>query len=122
MSTITMQRWLTRAFIASDPTVISLIPTEETVLPNGGKSRVDGIPRIPQKFVVIPMTFDQRPTVTAGGVERVISYTLLGLWDAEMELWDHWVGDDGSTYTIVAFADGHGYEKKGLVERHLPVS
>jgi hypothetical protein len=69
---------------------------------------------------MIPMTFDQRPTVTTGGVERTLDYTLLGEWDATVEVWDIWYHPDqpNDYYMVVAFADGHGYETKALCERH----
>lgn len=115
------QRRQTKAYIENDPTIIELIPTVTTVLANGGKSRDDGITRRPQQFKMIVAAYDQRPVITVDGVERIISYTLLGEWDCEMEVWDHWV-TDGCTYTVVALGEGYGYSKKGLVERHLPVS
>lgn len=117
---IDIQRKQTEAFIATDPTEISLIPVTETTTPSGGKTRKDGAPRDPQVFKVIPMTFDQRPTVTSAGVERLIDYTLLGRYDSVMEVNDKWQGDDGDWYEIVAVAPGHGYEKKGLCSRHVP--
>lgn len=114
------QRRVTRGYIDADPTTVTLIPSTVTVLANGGKSQVDGIPRTPQRFKLIQVAFDARPTLTVDGVERIISYILLGTHDSTMEVWDHWSGDDGSVYTIVALGEGFGYEKKGLVERHLP--
>lgn len=119
MSTLATQRRVTAAFIADDPTSIELIPTEVTLLADGTKKHTDGTPRGPQNFKLIPMSFDQRPTVTTDGVDRIISYTLLGTYDSTMELWDHWT-DGEDTFVIVAFAPGYGYEKKGLVERRLP--
>lgn len=117
--TLDQQRRLTKWFIDEDPTTIALIPTEVVLQPSGGKRQVDGPARVPQVFKLIAMTFDQRPTVTIDGVERIISYTLLGEWDSTMELWDHW--DDGTDeYVIIAFAPGYDYERKGLVERRLP--
>lgn len=119
MSTLEAQRRITKAFIDEDPTTITLIPTEIQVQPSGDKRRFDGAPRAPQTFKVIPMTFDQRPTVTVDGVDRIISHTLLGEYNCTMELWDHW--DDGEeTYVIVAFAPSYGYERKALVEKRLP--
>jgi hypothetical protein len=120
MSMLDAQRAATAGFIAMDPTPIVLVPTTETVTPGGGRARVDGDPRAEQTFKVIPMTFDQRPTVTtAGGVERIIDYTLLGPWDAEAAVWDRWDRGDGSYLLVVAITDGHGYETKLLCERHL---
>lgn len=119
MSTLDIQRRMTREFIAQDPTTIELIPSLVTLQSSGGKKRFDGPPRQPQDFKLIPMTFDQRPTVTIDGVDRIISYTLVGAHNCIMELWDHWT-DDEDTYVIIAFAPGYGYERKGLVERRLP--
>lgn len=120
MAQLDTQRRLTREFIAYDPTAIILIPTVVTAQSNGGSTRVDGPPRVSQQFKLIPMSHDRKPVVTVDGVDRMIDYTLLGEWDSSMELWDHWEGSDGSTFTIVAFADGMDYQKKGLVERRLP--
>lgn len=120
MTELETQRRLTRDYIASDPTTVTLIPSIVTVLTNGGKDFSDGPPRLPQKFKLIPMTFNQRPTLTVDGVDRIIDYTLLGEWDSSMELWDHWEDSEGGTNTIIAFTDGHGYERKALVERRLP--
>lgn len=115
------QRRQTKAFIDMDPTTIVLTPQTSTITPGGGRAMGAGNPRAEQVFKVIPMTFDQRPTVTADGVERIIDYTLLGEWDAEGEVWDTFVLDDtsGEYYLVVAITDGHGYEKKFLCERHL---
>jgi hypothetical protein len=110
---------LTSAFIAADPTEVVLVPTVETITASGTKLRTVGTPRDPQTFKLIPMTFDQRPTVTADGVERIIDYTLMGMPDAVAELWDTWSTDTGDYYLVVAITDGHGYEKKLLLERHL---
>lgn len=120
MSELEQQRRITLGFINRDPTVIVLTPYTETVTAGGGRELVAGTPRAEQTFKVIPMTFDQRPTVTAGGVERIIDYTLLGAWDAEGAVWDRFTLDDPNEYyLVVAIADGHRYEKKFLCERHL---
>ena len=119
MTTLAVQQALTAAMIADDPTDIVLTPYERTVTAGGGTTYVAGQPRESQTFKLIPMTFDQRPTVTAGGVERIIDYTLLGTADAIGEVWDQFVLDDPSEYfLIVAIAPGHGYETKFLCERH----
>lgn len=120
MTMLDIQRRLTREFIAQDPLTLELIPQALEVQLSGSKKLVAQAPREPQDFKLIPMTFDQRPTVTADGVERIISYTLLGTHDCAMGVWDTW-SDDTGIYLIVAFAPGHGYEKKGLVEHRLPV-
>lgn len=112
-------RLTTALFIDMDPTEVVLIPRVETPTATGGKSYTDGTPRTSQTFKLIPLTYDQRPTVTLAGVERIIDYHLLGLYDAEMAVGDFWMVDD-TKYEIIAMSDGHGYETKGLVFRHLP--
>lgn len=113
-------RAVTEAFIEMDPVDLVLIPTDETLTESGGQSTVEGTPRPVQRFKLIPMTFDQRPTVTVAGVERLIDYHLLGKWDATVKVGDHWTDPDGTMYEVVALADGHGYETKALVQRHVP--
>lgn len=121
MSELEAQRRQTKAFIDADPTVIALVPQSETITPGGGRKLEQDQPRADQTFKLIPMTFDQRPTVTAGGVERIIDYTLLAEWDAEGAVWDLFTLPDSPDeyYLVVAIADGHKYEKKFLCERHL---
>jgi len=119
--TLAINQAMTAAFIAESPVSIELTPQVVQIQSNGSRKLVPGAPRLLQEFKLIPMTFDQRPTVLADGVERIISYTLLGTHDCEMEVWDTWIDADGTTYLIVAMAEGFGYEKKGLVERRLPV-
>ena len=120
MSVMDVQRSLTEAFIRDDPTSIILTPQVVAVTPGGGRSMVPGTPRAAQTFKVIPMTFDQRPTVTKGGVERIIDYTLLGTWDSVGDVWDKFTLSDPNEYfLIVAIAPGHGYERKYLCERHI---
>lgn len=120
MGEVERQRQMTRAFINADPTVITLTPYVETITAGGGRRLEPGTPRPDQTFKLIPMTFDQRPTVTAGGVERIIDYTLLGEWDAEGAVWDRFTLEDPNEYyLVVAITDGHGYERKFLCERHL---
>ena len=115
------QQRITEGFIAIDETSVVLIPQTETITPNGGRRLTEDTPRDAQPFKVIPMTFDQRPTVTAGGKERLIDYTLLGTVDSVVEINDIWFLDDQpeSYYLVVAITDGHGYERKVLCERHL---
>lgn len=110
----------TKVFIDMDPTDLALIPTIDQLQPNGTTKRVDGPPRPTQRLKLIPMTFDQRPTITIAGVERVIDYHLLGNWDAVIRVGDHWSDPDGTKYEVIAMSDGHDYEVKVLVERHLP--
>lgn len=114
------QRQLTDWFIRDDPTTISLIPVVETTTPGGHKSYVDGTPRAAQTFKLSLLSADQRPVVTVSGIERRADYHLIGAHDAVVEVGDHWTDDRGTKYEVIAFTDGHDYEMKALVYRHIP--
>lgn len=125
MTTVEQRRALLRRgtvnYISYDPTTIELIPTVKTRTDSGSTVEEDGTPREPQDFKLISIEFTPQgtnPTVTVDGVERVIGFYLLGAWDADIEVGDHWTGDDGRRYEVIALMDGHGYESKGAVEAH----
>jgi hypothetical protein len=115
---LTVLRGMTKLFIAQDPIKLDLIPTVITQTPSGGQIKEDGDPRPTQTFKLIAMSYTQRPTVTVSGKERIIDYTLLGEWDAEVAVGDHWVGEDNKLYEVLFMVPGYGYETKAWVECH----
>lgn len=116
---LTIQREQTRHFIAYDPQSIVLIPTVYSMTAQGGQSESAGSPRDAQDMRLIALNPQQRITITtSGGRERIIDFHLLGTYDAEMEVGDHWLDADGNRYEVVHIDAGHGYEKKGYVELH----
>lgn len=115
---LSLQRRLTKKFIAQDPVEIELIPQVTTQTPSGGQVKEDGVPRPVQTFKLIPMSYSQRPTVTVNGQERIVDHTLVGQWDCDMAVGDKWTDDTGKRYEIVFMVPGHGYETKGWVECH----
>jgi hypothetical protein len=118
MIPIDLQRRSTQFMIDDDPTDIELIPRDlVTKSANGGQYQQPQSPRAMQRFKLIPMTSSQKTTVTADGRERIIDYTLLGAWDATVEIGDYWV-DAGKRYEVVALSPGHNYETKALIEAH----
>lgn len=120
MSYLATQRALTRKYIEYDPTEIALIPYVETPTATGGYTRSAGAAKPSQTFKKIAQAlFTSRPIVTVAGVERVIDYVLLGEWDSDMEVGDHWV-EGPETYEILSIVAGHGYEKKAFAARKLP--
>jgi hypothetical protein len=120
MSYLETQRALTLKYIEYDPTTIALIPYVDTPSATGGFIRTEGEPRSPQTFKRIAQGGNPRPTVTIAGVERIVDYVLLGVWDCEIEIGDHWTDDKGTIYEIILIQAGHGYEKKAFVERRFP--
>jgi hypothetical protein len=117
---LTWQRKMTMAFIADDPTTAALIPTTRTTTASGGFTDTPTTPRDPQTFKLSELAYDQRPTITVAGVERIIDYHLIGPWDMAIEVGDYWFDDEGTRYDVVGFSDGWSYMTKAYVLRHIP--
>jgi hypothetical protein len=117
---VDVQRRQTAAFIADDPTTAALIPVTRTTLPNGGFTETDGTPRPPQTFKLSLLAYDQRPTITVAGVERLMDFHLIGPHDMAIEVGDHWVDEAGTRYEVAALTEGWGYMAKAVVFRHIP--
>lgn len=79
----------TLAFIAQDPTTITLIPRLD-VWVAGSKKKTDQTPRDPQTFKVI-----WAPTTgivqTIDGTSRRFDFVLVGAFDAVVAIGDHWL-------------------------------
>lgn len=116
---LTAQRRMTAALIADDPTTVTLIPQVLTTTPAGGQSYVDGTPRAPIAVKMSLLAFDQRPTTTVAGVERVIDYHMIGPWDMPVEVGDYWIDAENTRWDVVGFSEGWDYEKKAFMSRHV---
>lgn len=116
---IDLQRSLTASFIALDPTEAQLVPRIRVRTASGGFTETNGIPRDSQTFKLVMLTYDQRPTVTVAGVERMIDYHLVGPHDMQIEVGDWWE-QDGTRYEVLGFSEGWGFEIKAFVSRHVP--
>ncbi len=114
------QRRVTETFIATDPTTVALIPRSRVQTSTGGYRDVEGLPRAPQTFKMSLMSFDQRPTITIAGVERLADYHLIGRWDMQIEVGDYWLDADGTMYEVIGFTEGWDYMTKAFVSRHIP--
>lgn len=114
------QRRMTAALIKDDPTTVVLVPRVESTTPSGTSSYVDGTPRVPQDVKLSLLAYDQRPTVTLAGVERLIDYHLIAAYNAVIEVGDRWVDPEGTTLEVVGFSEGWDYEIKAFVVRHVP--
>jgi hypothetical protein len=120
MNFLELQRAATASFIADDPTTAQLIPVTRVVQPTGGFIETNGTPRAPQTFKLVLLAFDQRPTVTVAGVERVIDYHIVGPHDMTIAVGDYWVDGQGTRYDVVGLTEGFDYETKAFVSRHVP--
>lgn len=114
------QRRMTAALIADDPTTAALIPVTRGTTPTGGYADVDGAPRAAQTFKLSLLAYDQRPTVTVAGVERLADFHLIGPYDMDIEVGDHWVDVEGTRFEVVALTEGWEWMVKAIVIRHIP--
>src|SRR5262245_5271380 len=116
------QQRMTRAFIDQDPTDVILVPVTRVTTPAGGFNEVPGTPRDSQRFKLILLAYDQRPTLTLAGVERVIDYHIVAMPDAMIEVGDYWIDTEGTRWDVVGFSEGWSYEMKAFASRHVPRS
>lgn len=114
------QRMVTAAFIADDPTTAALIPVTKIKKTNGGFEEQSQTPRDSQTFKLVLLAFDQRPTITVAGVERVIDYHLVGPHDMAIAVGDYWLDTEETRYEVAGISEGWEYEIKAFVFRHIP--
>lgn len=106
----------TEYFIAWNPIELQLIPKVKVRSATGTK-KMDGTPKALQRFRLIPQLETTPPVLIEDGVERVIDFVLLGPWNADMSVGDHWRDTVGFYYEILNVTT-NGYEVKGLVQKH----
>lgn len=119
-SFLDIQRDMTLAYISMDPTTVVLIPRVKHHTDSGSQVWEDGPPRAAQTFKLILLqgAGGSERVITVDGVERTIAGYLLGAYDCVMQAGDHWTGDDGRRYEVIAMQATHGYETKGAIEAH----
>jgi hypothetical protein len=108
----------TQWFIDDDPTTISLIPKSTPVRkPSGGYDYKGTVtPKAPQTFKIIPTGagWSNPVTETDGGFASRAAYVLVGTYNSDMDIGDHW-SDGDVTYTIADFLVKNDYEIKANV-------
>ena len=107
----------TTAFIAVKPSTIVLqsIETKERTK-SGGFKRIQGGPREPQVFRLIELSGTNIPIQQAtDGEQREEEFQLLGDWDAQVELDDWWMADDGRSWRIREIKRSNQYEVRAMV-------
>lgn len=105
----------TQAFIDDDPTTIVLIANAGKVkMPGGGYDRGTGVPRAAQKFKLVASYGNDGVTDSDGAQTHRWTYTLIGLWDAVIEIGDTWT-DGNTTYQVVSLLQNNGYETRAAV-------
>lgn len=111
-----INRILTKLFIEQDPTVITLIPVEMVDMASGGTKPVDKTPRAPQIFKMIWQGGNSTGiNTTADGQNRQFDFIMVGEYDAEVEIGDHWT-DGSQEYYVDGLEPFNGYEIKAHVK------
>jgi hypothetical protein len=112
---LAVQRDLTEWFISARPINLILTPTRRDRTSGGGYTEVNLPPRPAQKLRLISMSASQKPTITDNGVEREIDLTLLGPWNAQIDIGDWWRDGEGLFYEVIEMVPFNGYEVRALV-------
>lgn len=110
-----MLRDQTEWFIAARPIDLTLTPVKSQRTSTGGTTRTNLPARPAQRLRLISMSDSQKPTITEDGVEREIDLTLLGPWDAQIDIYDWWRDGEGLLYEVVEMVPYNGYEVRALV-------
>jgi hypothetical protein len=105
----------TEWFIAWNSIDLILTPVKRMKTTSGGTAQVNMSPRPLQKLRLISMFYTQKPTITDDGIEREIDLTLLGPWDAQIDVGDWWRDGEGLIYDVVELVPYNGYEVRALV-------
>lgn len=114
-----MQRKVTQQFIESRPITVVLIPRTRTVA-RGVATFVNGTPRPPQVMTLIMQSpaggsIEQH---TGDGTERRIDFQLLGAWNSEGDIGDHWQDSNGQWWEVTAIVPENGYERRYVIESY----
>jgi hypothetical protein len=107
---LAINRKATQRFIDDDPSDITLIPIVTENRPGGAKVRVDGTPKASQTFKFIYPGGDGI-VVTAEGQTRRFDFILVGAYDADLSIGDHWT-EGGQNYVVEYVLPFCDYEQK----------
>lgn len=107
------------AFIDTAPVEVILTPRVKTTTTTGGQTYSDGLDRPAQVFRLVAQATAPPPVVVVDGVERVITYHLVGTADAVVDVGDRW-SDTLGDWEVVAVVTDRGYETRAHVSRRLP--
>jgi hypothetical protein len=116
-----VNRLNTSAFIAARPSIVSLIPQKSTKTGTG--VRLTDLPaRAPQVFRLVDQSGAMGPNPgvvqTGDGHQRKAAFQLIGAHDAEIELNDYWIAEDGSKLVVEELLNDNGYERRAMVVRY----
>lgn len=102
-------------FIEANPIDLIVTPTRKVKTSSGAVTLQNLAARPVQRLRLISMSASQKPKITDDGVEREIDLTLLGPFDAQLDVGDWWRDGEGLKYEIVEMVPFNGYEVRALV-------
>lgn len=105
----------TEWFIEANPIDLIVTPTRRVKNSTGGVAKQNLVARPVQRLRLISMSASQKPKITDDGIEREIDLTLLGPWDAQLDIGDWWQDGEGLLYEIIEMVPYNGYEVRALV-------
>lgn len=113
---LSIHRKGTEKFINSDPTEITLIPSTET-WSGGTKTYGSESAREAQNFKVIWSGSQDGLVVTSQGTTRRFDFILVGTYDAQVAIGDHWEIEN-QHFQVEWIAPANGYEVKAGGSSH----
>lgn len=116
---IRVQRSTTVTFINADPVAVVLIPRIKTIV-KGAAKFVDDTPRAPQtmKLIMQSAAGGSIEQHTGDGTERRTDFQLLGAWDSQGDIGDHWQDSSGQWWEVTAVVPDNGYERRFVIESY----
>ena len=113
-----VQRELTRWFIDTDPIEIALVPYERIRVSNGGFQLVAQTPRAIQRLRLceVDSVFAGELRRTDDGIQRDLTLTLLGMWDAIIQPYDRFTHDDAQ-WEVLSDLRYNNWERRATVVR-----
>lgn len=105
----------TSYFIAANPIDLIVTPVRRQKTAAGGVAVLNLPVRPRQRMRLIAMSASQKPTITDDGIEREIDLTLLGTWDAQLDVGDWWRDAESLLHEIIELVPYNGYEVRALV-------
>lgn len=108
---LALNKKLTKWFIETDPTTLVLVPLVKVDRPGGAKKMENGTPRAAQDFKIIYPGGDGI-VVTSDGTTRRFDFIILGEYDANLAIGDHWT-ESNQHYSVEYLFPFNGYEVKG---------
>lgn len=110
-----LERSQTTAYINADPIALAIERPTKTASGDGGYLDTGSSTLPQQTFRITPVSLTTgTPRVTVDGADVTPDIWLVGHWDADLELDDEFVDDDGQRYKVVRILKRPSWRKSAL--------